>query len=176
MKKKILILLGSVVLIILIFNFDVIQYVLATIFGDAPCSSFFSDSKDEAKHRGAYVCDIKPININIEGVLIQSKNGWLEKGWHGNSKITHLDSKSYTVNLSSPGKGEEINKMIIYSPFYDSYFYYNTSSFISIIYVFPNQDSIKYYAFKENRDGYNYKDFSKNHIVDSFYVILDRKH
>lgn len=184
MRKHIYVIL--VILVLLVISFccrEIIGYVIdSSMWWKSEDFPLRSKSMNDAKKRGTYICQVKPIALSYplnNNITFSTKGGWVEVGWWGHSgHITRIDSERFSIHLVPIGDGSKMQNMI-YSTQYGSDIVFVSGEFISEIDKYPIAfsiaDSLEYYVLKENKDEFNFKDFSKNHIVDSFYVVLNRK-
>ena len=177
MHKKKLIILVLALIIIGKFTYKGIAYFLITTFRNTTDTLINSESKSEAKARGTFICSIKPISPiynSIYDFKFETSDGWVERTWYGHTGgPTNIDS-GFTLNLCPVGKGNRINDLIYVNAADKSDLMFIDDKYFALIPRLPEMDSIKFYFLKENKNTYNAHKFEMNHVIDSFYIVLDK--
>ena len=168
-------LFGIVLFCVLALCSQMIAYAIAIAFGHTD-TRFTSESIDDAKKKGTYICPVKAVvsTSYSSGFASDIRDGWLEKKWYYHKDTVVPLIGRYCINLMPKIIGDKIQTHVIYCPLYGSHLYYMGPTYISKIDSLPIEDTLKYYVMKESPDEYNFKDFKKNHIIDSILIILDK--
>ena len=158
-------------------GFPGIVYFLVTTFGNTTDTLINSNSISEAKTRGTYVCGIKPISpihLLANNFKFETKGGWVEKAWYGHTGGPTNITSGYTLNLFPVGNRTGIGHLLIINAKSQYNMCFIDDKYFDRIDSLPVNDSMKYYIMKEGKDNYISNEFNGNHIVDSFYIILEK--